>query len=413
MFTVLQKTWALFFGFALISLGHGLQGTLIGVRSVLEGFSFLSAGLIIAGYYVGYLTGALTIPIFLQRVGHIRVFAALASLASIAILLHSVFVHPYSWMFIRILTGVSLSGIYVIMESWLNEKSTNQTRGQLLSVYMIITFVFVGAGQFLLNLGDPAKVDLFILVSILLSFALLPILLSSTEQPNSESPKYFSLKEFYLVSPLGFVGALATGLSHSAVFGYGAIYASSINLTIFEVSLYMTIITSAGALSQWPIGYISDRIDRRVILVGVSFIASGLSLFFIFANFMPLPLFLLITGLFSIACLPMYSLAVAHTNDFLQPNEIVSASATFGILIGIGSIIGPLVVSSFMEILGPVGFYIYLFIIHGLLGLFGLYRMTQRTKPRDLESQYNPLPRNISPAGMEMNPVTELTDDEK
>ena len=413
MFTVLQKTWALFFGFALISLGHGLQGTLIGVRSVLEGFSFLSAGLIIAGYYVGYLTGALTIPIFLQRVGHIRVFAALASLASIAILLHSVFVHPYSWMFIRILTGVSLSGIYVIMESWLNEKSTNQTRGQLLSVYMIITFVFVGAGQFLLNLGDPAKVDLFILVSILLSFALLPILLSTTEQPNSESPKYFSLKEFYLVSPLGFVGALATGLSHSAVFGYGAIYASSINLTIFEVSLYMTIITSAGALSQWPIGYISDRIDRRVILVGVSFIASGLSLFFIFANFMPLPLFLLITGLFSIACLPMYSLAVAHTNDFLQPNEIVSASATFGILIGIGSIIGPLVVSSFMEILGPVGFYIYLFIIHGLLGLFGLYRMTQRTKPRDLESQYNPLPRNISPAGMEMNPVTELTDDEK
>ena len=413
MFTVLQKTWALFFGFALISLGHGLQGTLIGVRSVLEGFSFLSAGLIIAGYYVGYLTGALTIPIFLQRVGHIRVFAALASLASIAILLHSVFVHPYSWMFIRILTGVSLSGIYVIMESWLNEKSTNQTRGQLLSVYMIITFVFVGAGQFLLNLGDPAKVDLFILVSILLSFALLPILLSSTEQPNSESPKYFSLKEFYLVSPLGFVGALATGLSHSAVFGYGAIYASSINLSIFEVSLYMTIITSAGALSQWPIGYISDRIDRRVILVGVSFIASGLSLFFIFANFMPLPLFLLITGLFSIACLPMYSLAVAHTNDFLQPNEIVSASATFGILIGIGSIIGPLVVSSFMEILGPVGFYIYLFIIHGLLGLFGLYRMTQRTKPRDLESQYNPLPRNISPAGMEMNPVTELTDDEK
>ena len=413
MFTVFQKTWALFFGFALISLGHGLQGTLIGVRSVLEGFSFLSAGLIIAGYYVGYLTGALTIPIFLQRVGHIRVFAALASLASIAILLHSVFVHPYSWMFIRILTGVSLSGIYVIMESWLNEKSTNQTRGQLLSVYMIITFVFVGAGQFLLNLGDPAKVDLFILVSILLSFALLPILLSSTEQPNSESPKYFSLKEFYLVSPLGFVGALATGLSHSAVFGYGAIYASSINLTIFEVSLYMTIITSAGALSQWPIGYISDRIDRRVILVGVSFIASGLSLFFIFANFMPLPLFLLITGLFSIACLPMYSLAVAHTNDFLQPNEIVSASATFGILIGIGSIIGPLVVSSFMEILGPVGFYIYLFIIHGLLGLFGLYRMTQRTKPRDLESQYNPLPRNISPAGMEMNPVTELTDDEK
>ena len=409
---VLKNSWALFLGMGFIMMAYGFQGSLLGVRAVQEEFSLTSTGFMMSGYFVGYFIGAATIPNIISRVGHIRVFAALASLASIAILLHSVFVHPYSWMFIRILTGLSLAGIYVIMESWLNEKSTNQTRGQLLSVYMIITFVFVGAGQFLLNLGDPAKVDLFILVSILLSFALLPILLSSTEQPNTESPKFFSLREFYTVSPLGFVGALATGLSHSAVFGYGAIYASSINLSLFEISLYMMIITSAGALSQWPIGYLSDRIDRRVILIGVSFMASGLSLFFVFANFMPLTLFLIFTGLFSVACLPMYSLTVAHTNDFLQPNEIVSASATFGILIGIGSIIGPLFVSGFMEILGAVGFYIYLFLIHGLLGLFGLYRMTQRTKPRDLESQYNPLPRNISPAGMEMNPVTEPTEDE-
>ena len=412
MTTILSKTWVLFFGFAIICLAHGLQGTLIGVRSVIEGFGFFSTGVIVAGYYVGYLSGSLLIPILLRRVGHIRVFAALASLASIAILLHSVLLDPYSWFCIRILTGISLSGIFVIMESWLNNKATNETRGKLLSIYMIITFVFVGLGQLLLNFSDPAKVDLFILVSILLSFALLPILLSSTEQPNTESPKFFSLREFYTVSPLGFVGALATGLSHSAVFGYGAIYASSINLSLFEISLYMMIITSAGALSQWPIGYLSDRIDRRIILIGVSFMASGLSLFFVFANFMPLILFLIFTGLFSVACLPMYSLTVAHTNDFLQPNEIVSASATFGILIGIGSIIGPLFVSGFMEILGAVGFYIYLFLIHGILGLFGLYRMTQRTKPRDLESQYNPLPRNISPAGMEMNPVTEPTEDE-
>ncbi len=412
MTSVLQKTWALFFGFAIICLGHGLQGTLIGVRSVIEGFSYISAGLIIAGYYVGYLTGALTIPIFLQRVGHIRVFAALASLASIAILLHSVFVHPYSWFFIRIMTGVSLSGIYVIMESWLNDRSTNETRGQLLSIYMIVTFVFVGVGQFLLNLSDPAKVDLFILVSILLSFALLPILLTITEQPNTTNPKYFSLKEFYKVSPFGFVGALATGLSHSAVFGYGAIYATSINLSLFQVSLYMTIISSFGAVVQWPIGYLSDRIDRRVILIGITFVAAGLSLIFIFASFLPITIFFIITALFSCACLPMYSLAVAHTNDFLQPDEIVSASATFSIIIGIASIIGPLAVSGFMQILGPTGYFIYLFFIHGALGLFGLYRMTQRTKPRDLESQYTPLPRNISPAGMEMNPVTEPIDEE-
>ena len=211
MLTVLRNTWALFFGFALICLAHGLQGSLIGVRSVLEGFTYISTGLIVAGYYVGFLLGSIIIPIFLKRVGHIRVFAALASLASIAILLHSVFLDPYSWFLIRIMTGISLSGIFIIMESWLNDKSTNQTRGQLLSIYMIVTFVFLGLGQLLLNLSNPAKVDLFILVSVLLSFALLPILLSTTEQPDITNPKSFSITDFYAVSPLGFIGALFTG----------------------------------------------------------------------------------------------------------------------------------------------------------------------------------------------------------
>ncbi len=412
MLNILQKTWALFFGFALISLGHGLQGTLIGVRSVIEEFSFLSSGLIIAGYYLGYLVGALTIPIFLQRVGHIRVFAALASLASIAILLHSIFLHPYSWFFIRIITGISLSGIYVIMESWLNNKSTNSTRGKLLSLYMIVTFVFVGLGQFLLNLSDPAKFDLFILVSILLSFALLPILLSSTEQPEIVDTKYFTLKEFYTLSPLGFVGALMIGLSHSAVFGYGAVYVSSKGFTLFEISIFMVTISSFGALSQWPIGYISDKIDRRIILIGITLIASGLSIFIVISSYLSFILFIILCGIFSAMCLPMFSVAVAHVNDFLESNQIISASSTFNILIGIGSIIGPILVSSSMTLIGANGFFIYLFLVHGFLGLFGLYRMTKRAKPKDLESQYIPLPRNISAAGMEMNPVTEPTEDE-
>ena len=411
MLAVLRNTWAIFFGFAIICLGHGLQGTLIGVRSVIEGFSFVSAGVIIAGYYVGYLTGAILIPIFLRQVGHIRVFAALASLASIAILLHSIFLDPVSWFIIRIITGISLSGIYVIMESWLNDRSTNQTRGQLLGIYMIVTFVFVGLGQLLLNLSDPSKVDLFILVSILLSFALLPILLSKTDQPDITDPKYFSIKEFYILSPLGFVAALFTGLAHSAVFGYGAIYASSKGLSVLEVSIFMVIISSFGALSQWPIGFLSDKIDRRVILIAVTFIAAGLSIFIVISSYISLILFFIITALYASMCLPMFSLAVAHVNDFLKPNQIVSASSTFNILIGIGSILGPLVVAGTMTLLGPNGFFIYLFIIHGLLGLFGLYRMAKRTKPTDIESQYTPLPRNITPAGMELNPVTEINEE--
>ena len=412
MLIVLRNTWALFFGFALICLGHGLQGTLIGVRSVLEGFTFISTGLVVAGYYVGFLLGSILIPILLNRVGHIRVFAALASLASIAILLHSVFIDPYSWFCIRIITGISLSGIFVIMESWLNDKATNQTRGKLLSIYMIITFVFLGLGQLLLNLSDPAKVNLFILVSVLLSFALLPILLSTTEQPSISNPKSFSIREFYVVSPLGFIGALMTGLSHSAVFGYGAVYATSRGLSVLDVSIFMIIITSFGALSQWPIGYFSDKIDRRILLVFVTFVAAGLSILIAISSYLSLILFFILTAIFSSMCLPIYSLVVAHTNDFLKPEEFISASSTINKLLGIGSILGPITVSFTMVIFGSNGFFIYLFIIHGLLGLFGLYRMTKRSKPTDLESQYVPLSRNITPAGMELTPVTEPIEDE-
>ena len=412
MFVILKKTWALFFGFSIICLAHGLQGTLIGVRSVIEGFSFISSGFVITGYYLGYLAGAILIPMFIRQAGHIRVFAALASLASIAILLHSVFLNPVSWFMIRILTGISLSGIYVIMESWLNDKSTNQTRGRLLSIYMIVTFLFVGLGQLLLNISDPAKVDLFILISILLSFALLPILLSKTEQPDISNPKYFSMKEFYLISPFGFVSACLTGLAHSAVFGYGAVYASSKGLNIFEVSIFMIIISSFGALFQWPIGYLSDKIDRRVILIGVTFIASGLSLLILISSYISIIIFFILVALYSGMCLPMYSLAMAHINDFLQPSEIVSASSTFNILIGIGAVLGPILASITMSIVGVNGFFIYLLLIHGILGLFGLYRMTKRTKSTDLDSQYMPLPRNITAAGMELNPIVEPKEEE-
>lgn len=411
MVTILTKTWALFFGFAIICLAHGLQGTLLGVRAITEGFSFISTGFIVAGYYVGYLAGSILIPILLQRVGHIRVFAALASLASIAILLHTILLDPFSWFFIRIITGISLSGIYVIMESWLNDKSTNETRGKILSIYMIVTFSFVGLGQFLLNLSDPVKVDLFILVSILLSFALLPILLSITEAPKFDNPKRLALNELFVISPLGFVGSFFIGLAHGVIFGYGAVYAITKGLSTFEISIFMVIVSTFGAIFQWPVGFLSDRIDRRTILISVTLIASVLSIFILIFSYLSLVVFFIILAFYAGMSLPMHSLAVAHTNDYLQPDQIVAASSSINILVGIGAILGPITVSLFMKVIGPDGFFVYLFIVHLLLGLFGLYRMGKRTKLADLESQYVPLPRNISAAGMELSSIAEPLDE--
>jgi len=408
MKSILVNTWSLFLGFSIICLAHGLQGTLLGVRAIYEGFSYIAIGFVISGFFIGYLSGSILIPILLQRVGHIRVFAALASLASIAILLHTLFLDPLSWFFIRILTGVSISGIIVIMESWLNDKSTLETRGRLLSIYMIITFTFIGLGQLLLNISDPIKVNLFILVSILLSFALLPILLTVTQAPNFASPKPFGFKNLFIISPLGFVGAFTIGLATSTLFGYGAVYATAKGLDIFQISLFMFIICVFGALFQWPIGYLSDRIDRRIILICTALIASGFCIFIIASSYLSFLLFFIVLAFFAGMSLPMYSLAIAHINDFLQPNEIVSAIATFAILYGVGSIFGPIFASLFMNIFSVDGFFIYLFFIHLFLGLFGLYRMGKRKKSDNLESKYVPLPRNITATGMELNPKVKI-----
>ena len=411
MLSIVYKTWALFFGFAIICLGHGLQGTLVGVRAVIENFSYISIGIIITGYYIGFLSGSLIIPHFLKKVGHIRVFAALASLASIAILLHSIFIDPFAWFFIRILTGLCLAGISVIMESWLNDKADKETRGGLLSVYMIITFTFIGIGSLLLNLSDPAKFDLFVLVSIFLSFALIPILLTSSNPPSFENPKRLNFADLYKLSPLGFVGALLIGLAHGTIFGLGAVYAKTNGLDNFQVSLFIVILTIFGALFQWPIGFVSDKIDRRVVLVLVTFIASVICILLIISSYLSITLLYILLALYAGMSLPMYSLVIAHTNDYLQPDEIVAASAAIVALVGCGAIFGPIIASYFMTILGPNGFFIFLFIVHLALGLFGIYRMAIRTKPVDIESQYVPLPRTITQVGMELNPKAKIDDD--
>jgi len=411
MKNLFYNTWALFFGFSLLCLGHGLQGTLIGVRATIEGFSFFSTGLVIAGYYIGYLLGSIFVPFFLKRVGHIRVFAALASSASIAILLHTIFLDPFFWFFIRIITGASIAGIFIVMESWLNDKSNNTNRGKMLSTYMIVTFTFVGLGQFLLNLSEPIKVDLFILVSILLSLSLIPILLSISKAPNFENPKRISFKQLYIISPLGFVGALAIGLSHGTIFGYGAVYAASKGLSIFNISLFMFIVIFFGAIFQWPVGLLSDKIDRRIILIACSLAASIIAILITISFYLSLTIFFILSAIFAGMSLPIYSLVVAHTNDFLQPDEIIETSAAISILVGVGLVLGPLSVSLFMSVFGTDGFFIHLFAVHLILAFYGIYRLAKRVKPSDIESQYTPLPRNITPAGMELNPKVESTED--
>ena len=377
MLNLLRGTWALFFGVGMIMLANGLQGSLIGVRASLEGYTAFAAGFIMTGYYAGFLSGALIIPQRIKNVGHVRTFAALASIASISILLHSLHVSFFGWFLMRFITGMCFVGMYTVAESWINDLSENNNRGQALSVYMMVSMAGSAFGQLFLNVASPETATLFMIVSILISVSLVPILVVVSKQPDFSITEFLTIKELYNTSPLGVTAILLTGLAHGTLWGIGSIYALKNGLTIEQVSIFMFTFIIGGALNQYLIGYLSDRYDRRTVLVTVAFLASFFCVLAVIfgTSFISL---LIITFIFGGLTVPLYAIAIAHTNDFLSKKEMVAASAGLQLAGGAGLTVGPLLGGLSIDLIGAAGFWIYLFVIHGSLGIFGLYRMSIR-----------------------------------
>ena len=412
---VLRNSWALFLGMGLIMMAHGFQGSLLGVRAVTEEFSLASTGFMMSGYFVGYFMGARTIPNVISGVGHIRVFAAFASIASLGILIHSIFINPFTWFVLRIINGFCMVCLFTVAESWLNDRSSNKNRGKVLSIYMIILYGAMGIGMFFLNFSKPENFEPFILISVIMSSALIPILLTKRKPPNFKKLKSMSLKELYETSPLGMVGAVFYGTTQSALFTILAVYAASMNFSIFEISLVTFLLSISGAISQYPIGNLSDRYDRRLVIIYSTFAAALFALFAIFSSStMHLPgdlgskfWFYIFLTLFAFCSLPMFSLILAHTNDFITKDKFVAAGAGLQFAFGIGAMSGPFLCSLFMGVVGNNGFFIFLIIFHSLIGVFGIYRMKIRPSKENPDSQFVPLPQTITPVGMELNPTTE------
>ena len=413
---VLKNSWALFLGMGFLMMAYGYQGSLLGVRAVQENFSLTATGFMMSGYFVGYFIGAATIPNLISRVGHIRVFAAFASLASLVILIHSIFINPIVWFILRVLTGVSMVCIYTVAESWLNDRSNNKNRGSVLSIYMVILYSTMGIGMFLLNFSSPENYQPFILVSIITSLALIPILLTKKKPPTFKKIKAMNLRELYEASPFGMVSSLFYGTIQSALFTLLAVYAASMNFSIFEISFVTFLLAISGAVSQFPIGKLSDIYDRRLVIVIVTFGAAIFSICCIFSvGLMYLPeghattknWFFLFLTLFSFCSLPMFSLILAHTNDYIPKEKFVSAGAGLQFAFGLGAMSGPLLCSIFMNAVGENGFFIFLFLFHTVIGIFGVYRMKIRDTVDNPDSQFVAMPQTITPAGIELNPTTE------
>jgi len=419
---ILKNSWALFLGMSFIMLAHGYQGSLLGVRAVQEDFNLIATGFMMSGYYVGYFIGAKTIPSFIFRVGHIRVFAAFASIASIVILMHSILIHPFTWFILRVVTGISMVSIYTIAESWLNDRSSNKNRGSVLSIYMIVLYGSMGIGMFFLNFSKPENFQPYILVSLFMSLALIPILLTKRKAPTFKKITGMSLRELYKVSPLGMVGSVFYGTTQSALFSLLAVYAASMNFTIFEISLVTFLLAISGAVAQFPIGKLSDKFDRRLVIIYTTFGAAFFALCAIFASdLMYLPgglgtsktWFYIFLILFSFCSLPMFAIIFAHTNDFIPKEKFVAAGAGLQFAFGLGAISGPFLCSLFMNVIGANGYFVFLIIFQSVIGIFGIHRMRIRQTEDNPDSQFTAMPQTITPAGMELNPSTENIEEPK
>ena len=420
-----KKSWALFIGIGVMMIAHGLQMQIMGIRSVLEDFSVFTTGIFMSGYYVGYFIGSKTTPNFVSKVGHIRVFAAFASLASLSALLAVVYVNPLMWTISRFITGISLVSCYVVTESWLNDRATNKNRGQLLSVYMMVIYFGLALGMLLLNISKPEAYEPFILVSILLSVALVPILLTKRPAPKFKKIETISILELYKISPLGSLSSFFTGIIHAAFFSLISVYATIAKFTLFETSILLFVATIAGVLGQGPIGYFSDIFDRRRVIVITTFGSSLLALIAILTSNDPIQniyymdefafrkiIFFIAVGLYTSLCLPLFSLNLAHTNDFVPKSKFVAAGGGLQLIFGVGAISGPILCAIFMEWFGLNGLFVFLIIAHSIIGVFGLYRMKVRSTIENPDSTFTPIPATITPAGLELDPDAPATLDE-
>jgi MFS family permease len=370
--------WTLLVSAALLCLGQGLSGSLVSVEANAAEFGTDVTGFVMAGYSAGLLISTFVTPRLVRSVGHVRTFSGLASIVSTAVLLFPLWADPLFWFVLRLISGLCVAGMYIVCESWLNSASTNSNRGQMLSLYMIVSYGALGAGQLLLNVTDTSGFVRFTLVSCLLSLSLVPLILMPSEAPSVKGSRSVSVDEIWRVSPLAVLGVLACGLGQSAFFALGAVFGLSKGLPLVMVSIMMALPPLGVILSQYPIGWLSDRFDRRTIIMLLAFLAAAIAAATLAGGYYVsrLMLITLITA-FGTVSLPIYSLVVAHANDHLQREQILGASAKLVLLYGVGSLVGPILVGYMMRSIGGEGWLIYMIAVHAALAAFALWRTFQ------------------------------------
>ena len=379
MLQVFSGSWALFVGMFLLMVGNGLQGTLLGLRGDQEGFSTLALSVVMSAYFLGFLFSSRYTPELIRRVGHVRVFAAMGSLISAILICYPVIVEPWAWTIGRVMIGFCFCGVYITAESWLNNAATNETRGQSLSIYMIVQMAGIVFAQWILSKGDVGDYILFIIPSVLVSLAFAPVLLSARPMPAFETTKRMKIKDLVAASPLACFGMFMLGGVFAAQFGMSAVYASRVGMTVGETSFFISAIYVAALVLQYPIGWLSDRVDRRFLIIAVSFIGgAGALVSYVGGHSFALIVFsgAIVGGTSN----PLYALLLAYANDYLDKEDMAAGSGGFLFVNGVGAIAGPLILGQMMELIGNNGYWLFTAFLMFAVSAYGLYRITQRRR---------------------------------
>ncbi len=379
MLHVLSGVWALLIGVVFIMLGNGMHFTLIGLRGGIEGFTATELAIVTSGYFMGFMLGAHYAPKMIRRVGHVRVFAALGSFMSAGLIAFPLLTEPWAWTLLRLLVGFSMSGIYVTAESWLNDAATNETRGKVLSAYMIAQTLGLIGAQGMMTLGDTHGSALFIVASILISVSFGPILLTVTPLPAAQVTRSMPLRDLFVGAPLGSVGIFLLGGVYATQLGMAAVYGTQIGMTKGEIALFIALLFGGALVLQFPLGWLSDRIDRRKVIFGAATIGAGFSLLGWASGGASLPL-LIAAFLNGGVTAPLYALLLAYTNDALPAEDMPAASGGLVLTFGIGAILGPLLSGWAMQQFGAEAFWMVLAVTFAAISLFALYRMTQKAR---------------------------------
>lgn len=360
-------------GVAFLIVGFGLQLTLVPLRAAAEGWSALQIGALGSAYFIGFIGGCFGTPYLILRAGHIRAFTAMVSLAAATIVAHPLWVEIVPWFVFRVIIGMCLAGLYMIIESWLNDRATNATRGLIMSAYIVVNLAAVTVGQFAVILDAPTGFSLFAIATMATALAAVPVALTRSAQPAPITVVRIRPVELYHSSPVGVVGVTLIGVANGAFWALGTVSALGEGLSPAEAAIFMSVATAGGALMQWPVGRLSDRVDRRLVLVSLLSLAAIIGLIL---AFIPLPrsgLFVLAL-LFGMATLPTYSIAAAHTYDRTPGNHVETAA---GILLAnaAGSIVGPLLASPLMEGVGSSKLFLFIAFVQACLVIFAATRM--------------------------------------